>query len=72
MSAGNSHSCGVRADGTVVCWGWGEDGQTHAPEGRFVSVSAGLDHSCAVSADGTVACWGRNTEGQASAPAGQF
>ena len=35
ISAGFAHSCGVRADGTAVCWGWNDYGQADAPSGSF-------------------------------------
>ena len=48
VSAGSNHSCGLRVDKTVTCWGsnydgWGEThyGQAEAPSGEFISVSAG-------------------------------
>ena len=34
-----SHSCGLRTDGTIACWGRNEDGQADPPAGRFSSVS---------------------------------
>ena len=38
-------SCGVRADGTLACWGRG--GAVEAPPaGKFLAVSAGGDHAC--------------------------
>ena len=40
VSAGNYHTCGVRSDGSVACWGNNEDGQATPPAGSFVSVSA--------------------------------
>ncbi len=72
VSAGWSHTCGVQADGTVVCWGSDSDGQATPPGGSFVSVSAGWSHTCGVRADGTVVCWGRNSYGQSSPPRGSF
>jgi hypothetical protein len=27
VAAGAAHSCAVKSDGTVVCWGWNERGQ---------------------------------------------
>ena len=36
MSAGSFHSCGLRADQTVTCWGGGFQGQTDAPMLRFL------------------------------------
>ena len=35
------HTCGVRSDGSVACWGYNEDGQATPPAGSSVSVSAG-------------------------------
>ena len=68
VSAGFFHSCGVRMNGTAVCWGWNGDGRADAPSGSFTAVSAGSYHSCGLRSDGTVTCWGGNWEGQADAP----
>ena len=58
------HSCGLRTDGTITCWGWNEDsGQATAPAGQFSAVSAGRRHSCGLRTDGTITCWGRNLYG---------
>ena len=38
VSAGSSHTCGVRSDGSVACWGYNEDGESTPPAGSFVSV----------------------------------
>ena len=35
------HTCGVRTDGSVACWGWDKYGQSTAPSGKFFTVSAG-------------------------------
>ena len=72
ISAGNWHSCGVRGDGTVVCWGNNGNGQVDAPSGSFTAISAGGAHSCGVRGDGTVVCWGYNEYGQVDAPSGSF
>ena len=52
VSAGNSHGCKVRTDGTVTCWGSNKDwenreflGQAKAPGGKFTIVSAGWSHT---------------------------
>src|SRR4051794_31415380 len=45
VSAGGGHSCGLRTDGTVSCWGDNSDGQASAPAGTFSAVSAGGVHS---------------------------
>lgn len=72
VSAGHEHTCGVRTDGTLACWGWNEYGQAAPPEGTFATVSAGRGHTCGVRMDGTLACWGRNESGQAASPPGTF
>ena len=59
ISVGGSHSCGLRTDGSVVCWGRNDLGQANAPQGVSLSqVSAGLRHSCGLRTDGRVVCWG--------------
>ena len=59
VSVGEGHSCGLRADATIVCWGDETSGQVDAPGGRFSGVVAGPDFSCGIRADGTRECWGR-------------
>ena len=64
VSAGEFHTCGVRKDGSVVCWGDDQFGQASPAQGEFTSVSAGGGggggggHTCGVKTDGSVACWG--------------
>ena len=73
---GAFHTCGLRDDGTAVCWGpkAGDEstdphsqvgfGQVDVPEDEtFVMISTGAGHTCGLRADGTVACWGLNDEG---------
>ena len=72
VSAGGHHSCGVRNDGTVACWGDDVFGQSSPPPGEFLSVSAGREHSCGVGANGWVICWGKDSAGESSPPSGKF
>ena len=73
VSAGYWHSCGIRTDNTITCWGNNDSGQTDAPDGTFNAVSAGLWHSCGLKSDNTVTCWGRfDWEQTAGAPDGTF
>ena len=60
MIAAADHTCGVRTDGSVACWGLDSFGEATPPEGEFVSVSAGWRHTCGVRTDGAAACWGED------------
>ena len=69
--------CGLRADGTAECWGYDNDGQASAPDGKFSVVKAGYDHSCGLRTDGTAECWGAGYQPPAgssayTAPEGEF
>ena len=72
IDAGPDHTCGLRADATMSCWGQNTDGQADAPSGEFAAVAAGARHSCGLRDDGTAVCWGANNYRQANAPLGEF
>ena len=72
VSAGGDHTCGVRVDRTVACWGADGSYQATPPEGEFLSVSAGKLHTCGVMEGGSVACWGADGSDQATPPEGEF
>ena len=72
VSSGWNHTCALRTDSTVACWGSDEFGQSDAPEGIFTAVSAGGRHTCGLRTDGTVECWGSDEDGQSSVPSGTF
>lgn len=79
ISSGAWHTCALRFDGTIVCWGLDDEGQAspptppyYIPTETFRAVSSGWDHGCAIRADHTVACWGSNDWSQATPPPGQF
>lgn len=63
VSAGWAHSCGVKKDGRVLCWGLDEYGQASPPAETMSIVSAGETHSCGIKLDGTAACWGYDSVG---------
>jgi len=77
LSSGGSHTCHVKDDATIRCWGGNFSGQlgdgtttnrsTPVTVGGFagaVAVAAGSNHTCALLADGTARCWGSNGVGQ--------
>ena len=77
VAVGMYHSCGLRTDGTVKCWGDNSQGQlgdgtlTDRTSATVVSglsgaidIEAGGHHSCALMADGTARCWGSNAAGE--------
>lgn len=78
ISAGGEHSCAVKQDGTLWCWGrntWGEVGNaTRGPEPtvptqvgkatNWSSVAAGGATSCGIRTNGQLWCWGLNNKGQ--------
>ncbi len=59
ISSGELHTCGLRTDGTAVCWGSNLYGQSSPPEGeRFKAISSSGVFTCALRQDGTPVCWG--------------
>ena len=66
------HVCGVRSDGSIVCWKRDNALQVSAPGDSFAQVSAGWAHSCGLRSDGSVECEGDNSDGQAEAPGDSF
>lgn len=72
VSAGIWHTCAIRTDGRLGCWGDNELGQLDAPTGTFIALDAGVYHSCAIRTDGRLACWGWNEHGVTEAPAGTY
>lgn len=77
VSAGDSHSFGIKADGTLWAWGNNERGQlgtgstenSNVPiqvgtDRNWTSVSAGSSHTLALKSNGTLWSWGNNYQGQ--------
>ena len=59
ISSGANHACGLRANGSIACWGSNVFGQATPPTtGVFTSISSGDAHTCALRNDGAVVCWG--------------
>ena len=72
VDAGYLHTCAIRMDRTLACWGEHDVGQATPPAGTYVAVSAGVALSCAIRSNGTLACWGYNEHGEAIPPPGMF
>ena len=75
LTAGDAHTCALRADGSVACWGdnaYGQLGNPDAESGstvvevtlpadaHIVDIAAGVSHTCALAQDHRVFCWGYN------------
>jgi alpha-tubulin suppressor-like RCC1 family protein len=79
LTVGSSHTCGVRADGQALCWGFNGSGRLGdgttaqqivpalvvlpASVAAFATISAGGFHTCAVDVAGLGFCWGLGTQG---------
>jgi alpha-tubulin suppressor-like RCC1 family protein len=79
IANGPFHTCAVRVNGTVQCWGRNDFRQigdatvdnrvfaTDVPSiapGGAVALALGRTHSCILTPSGGVRCWGRNDRGQ--------
>ncbi|HEY0602289.1 MAG TPA: S8 family serine peptidase [Herpetosiphonaceae bacterium] len=72
VSVEYTHSCGLRTDSTIICWGSNAYGEETPPSGTFIQVSAGRHFNCAIRTNQTLACWGNNGSGQSTPPTGTF
>lgn len=76
VAVGAQHSCALRSDGVVRCWGGNRTGAlgdgtrtrsmipvTVSGLTDAVGITAGNEHTCAWLRDGTARCWGRNDFG---------
>lgn len=77
VSLGFDHTCGLRSDGTVFCWGGNGRHQVTPDEvesldlptevlvsGQAVDVEASDEGACARRSDDSRQCWGMNWSGQ--------
>ena len=62
FDSGSSHSCILRTDGSIHCWGSNLFGEATVPitipNTNWVQVSAGWQATCGLKADGVLYCWG--------------
>ncbi|MEF2176105.1 MAG: InlB B-repeat-containing protein [Candidatus Absconditabacteria bacterium] len=77
ISLGTNHTCGIKTDGKLYCWGdnaYGQlgDGTTTQRSNptlidgtnNYLQVSSGRRHTCALRSDNKLYCWGWNLRGQ--------
>ncbi len=71
IAAGDLHSLALRADGTVVGWGYTGQGATIIPPAatNVVAIAAGNGSGAALRADGTVVQWGSGMGNYPTPPA---
>ena len=56
ISMTDGHTCGIRIDETLRCWG--SASKRPPTDERFIAVAPGLDHACGLREDGSISCWG--------------
>ena len=79
FSAGASHTCALKQNGRLYCWGYDLDGQlgnggadssstipvqVAGNATNWRTVTAGYSHTCAVRTNGRLFCWGLDDHGQ--------
>ena len=78
VAVGEAHTCALRTNGSVRCWGLNFSGQLGdgTQENRpspvdvvslasgVAAIDAGRSHTCALMAGGGVKCWGANAYGE--------
>ena len=72
IGAGEIHSLGLKADGSIAAWGANNYGQCEvpAPNTSFVAVAAGWAHSLGLRVDGSIMAWGYNGNGEVTGQGG--
>jgi hypothetical protein len=70
VAADKFHTCAIRTDDTVVCWGAGSNpdekenehdyDQASPPDGTFVDLAIEERTTCGLRSNGNVQCWGQN------------
>ncbi len=76
VTGGVAHTCGIRDDGTLWCWGYNGSGAvgdgtgtnrgdpTPVGSDHWLTVAAGDYHVCAIRDDRSLWCWGQNLGAQ--------
>jgi len=77
VKAGQDHTCAIRTDGGLECWGLNDSGSLgtgdRTAHSSAIQIGSKLDwrelslnvfHTCAIDSAQHLFCWGRNVEGQ--------
>jgi alpha-tubulin suppressor-like RCC1 family protein len=80
ITAGNNHTCAIKNNGNVYCWGVNVDGEIGIWGGSncmgascisrptlvttAAQIEAGAEHTCALSSAGIASCWGNSPFGE--------
>ena len=57
VTGGSLHSCAIKSDDTITCWGNSYTQQADVPTGTYKALDAGWYHNCAIASDDTITCW---------------
>ena len=72
MAIGWEHTCAIKTDDTISCWGLNDQGQGNFPAGSYKAITAGFVHTCAIKSDDSIVCRGKNNKGQINGPSGSY
>jgi alpha-tubulin suppressor-like RCC1 family protein len=69
VATGNGHTCALRTNGQVSCWGSTNTVDAHLSPFEYslnavIAIAAGFDYTCALRNNKTMQCWGSNSNGQ--------
>ena len=67
IALGEAHACGIRTNGSIICWGSPNKYIHETPLHKVTTVTVDKArslgwHSCGVRTDGSLVCWGKSLE----------